>query len=39
MSSRRILNGIVDAAVRVREGQTLSGSLEEQKFFPTWRWR
>jgi type IV pilus assembly protein PilC len=34
MSSRRILNGIADAAVRVREGQTLSGSLEQQKMFP-----
>ena len=34
MSSRRILNGIAEAAIRVREGQTLSGSLEEQKMFP-----
>jgi type IV pilus assembly protein PilC len=34
MSSRRILNGIADAAVRVREGQTLSSSLEQQKMFP-----
>src|SRR6266852_5641666 len=34
MSSRRILNGIVDTAARVREGQTLSGSLEQQKMFP-----
>ncbi len=34
MSSRRILNGIVEAAARVREGQTLSGSLEQQKMFP-----
>ena len=34
MSSRRILNGIAEAAVRVREGQTLSGSLEQQKMFP-----
>jgi type IV pilus assembly protein PilC len=34
MSSRRILNGIVEAASRVREGQTLSGSLEQQKMFP-----
>jgi type IV pilus assembly protein PilC len=34
MSSRRILNGIADAATRVREGRTLSGSLEEQKMFP-----
>jgi type IV pilus assembly protein PilC len=34
MSSRRILNGIVEAAGRVREGQTLAKSLEEQKMFP-----
>jgi len=34
MSSRRILNGIADTAARVREGQTLSGSLEQQKMFP-----
>ena len=34
MSSRRILNGIAEAAVRVREGQTLSGSLEQQNMFP-----
>jgi type IV pilus assembly protein PilC len=34
MSSRRILNGIAEAASRVREGQTLSGSLEQQKMFP-----
>ena len=34
MSSRRILNGIAEAAIRVREGQTLSGSLEAQKMFP-----
>jgi len=34
MSSRRILNGVADAAIRVREGQTLSGSLEAQKMFP-----
>jgi type IV pilus assembly protein PilC len=34
MSSRRILNGISEAAARVREGQTLSGSLEQQKMFP-----
>jgi type IV pilus assembly protein PilC len=34
MSSRRILNGIAEAAGRVREGRTLSGSLEEQKMFP-----
>jgi len=34
MSSRRILNGIVETAARVREGQTLSGSLEQQKMFP-----
>src|SRR5262249_54163560 len=34
MSSREILNGVMDTAARVREGQTLSGSLEEQKVFP-----
>jgi type IV pilus assembly protein PilC len=34
MSSRRILNGITEAAIRVREGQPLAKSLEEQKMFP-----
>jgi type IV pilus assembly protein PilC len=34
MTSRRILNGIAESAARVREGQTLSGSLEEQNMFP-----
>jgi len=34
MSSRRILNGIEKAAVRVREGQALAKSLEAQKMFP-----
>jgi len=34
MSSRRILNGIGQAAVRVREGRSLAKSLEEQKMFP-----
>lgn len=34
MSSRRILNGVADAAVRVREGQPLAKSLEDQKMFP-----
>ena len=34
MSSRRILNAINVAAVRVREGQGLAKSLEEQKVFP-----
>ena len=34
MSSRSILNGIADATVQVREGQTLAKSLEEQKLFP-----
>jgi type IV pilus assembly protein PilC len=34
MSSRKIVNGVRDAAVRVREGQTLARSLEEQKMFP-----
>ena len=34
MSSRRILNGIKEAATRVREGRSLAKSLEEQKMFP-----
>ena len=34
MSSRRILKGIMRASVRVREGQGLASSLEEQKVFP-----
>jgi len=34
MSSRHILNGITEAAVRVREGQSLAKSLEERKMFP-----
>jgi type IV pilus assembly protein PilC len=34
MSSRRILKGVMRAVVRVREGQGLAGSLEEQKIFP-----
>jgi type IV pilus assembly protein PilC len=34
MSSRRILNGVASAAIRVREGQALAKSLEEQKMFP-----
>jgi len=34
MSSRRILNGIEKASVRVREGQALAKSLEAQKMFP-----
>jgi type IV pilus assembly protein PilC len=34
MSSRRILNGIQEAATRVREGRSLAKSLEEQKMFP-----
>jgi type IV pilus assembly protein PilC len=34
MSSRRILKGIMRASVRVREGQGLAGSLEEQSIFP-----
>jgi type IV pilus assembly protein PilC len=34
MSSRKILNGIREAAIRVREGQTLAHSLEQQKMFP-----
>jgi type IV pilus assembly protein PilC len=34
MSSRRILNGVNQAVGRVREGQSLARSLEEQKMFP-----
>jgi type IV pilus assembly protein PilC len=34
MSSRRILKGVVRAGLRVREGQGLASSLEEQKIFP-----
>ena len=34
MSSRKILNGVQSAVSRVREGQTLAKSLEEQKMFP-----
>jgi type IV pilus assembly protein PilC len=34
MSSRRILKGVMRAGTRVREGQGLAGSLEEQKVFP-----
>jgi type IV pilus assembly protein PilC len=34
MSSRGIQKGIMRASVRVREGQSLAGSLEEQNIFP-----
>ena len=34
MSSRRIVKGVMRAGIRVREGQGLAGSLEEQKIFP-----
>jgi type IV pilus assembly protein PilC len=34
MSSRRILNGVKDAAARVKEGRSLARSLEDQKMFP-----
>lgn len=34
MSSRRILKGVMRASVRVREGQGLASSLEEQSIFP-----
>jgi type IV pilus assembly protein PilC len=34
MGSRKILIGVLEASHRVREGQTLSKSLEEQKIFP-----
>jgi len=34
VSSRQMLNGIMTAATRVREGQSLAKSLEDQKLFP-----
>ena len=34
MSSRRILKGVNRASLRVREGQGLAASLEEQQIFP-----
>ena len=34
MSSRHILNGILGATERVREGLGLAKSLEQQKVFP-----
>ena len=34
MTSRKILNGIRNSVERVREGQSLARSLEEQKIFP-----
>jgi type IV pilus assembly protein PilC len=34
MTSRRILTGVASASVRVREGQGLAKSLEEQRIFP-----
>jgi type IV pilus assembly protein PilC len=34
MTSKRILKGVMRASVRVREGQGLAGSLEEQGIFP-----
>src|SRR5579871_945888 len=34
LSSRHILNGIAEATTRVREGQSLAKSLEEQNMFP-----
>lgn len=34
MSSRKIVNGVREAAIRVREGQTLAKSLDDQKMFP-----
>jgi type IV pilus assembly protein PilC len=34
MSSRRILKGVMRAGIRVREGQGLAPSLEEQEIFP-----
>jgi type IV pilus assembly protein PilC len=34
MTSRRIVKGIMRAGTRVREGQGLAGSIEEQEIFP-----
>jgi type IV pilus assembly protein PilC len=34
MSSKRVLKGVMRASVRVREGQGLASSLEEQGIFP-----
>jgi type IV pilus assembly protein PilC len=34
VSSRKLLNGVLAASGRVREGQSLAKSLEEQKVFP-----
>ncbi len=34
MSSRRIVNGVMRSSIRVREGQGLASSLEEQNIFP-----
>ena len=34
MTSRSVLNGVSTAAGRVREGQGLAKSLEEQRIFP-----
>ena len=34
MSSRRVLNGVMSASHRVREGHGLAKSLEEQEIFP-----
>ncbi len=34
MTSKRVLKGVMRATVRVREGQGLAGSLEEQNIFP-----
>jgi len=39
MTSRKIVKGLATASVRVREGQSLAKSLEEQKIFPIWRWK
>ena len=34
MTSRSIVNGLKSATIRVREGQSLAKSIEEQKIFP-----
>lgn len=34
MSSRKVVSGITEATINVREGKSLAGSLEDQKIFP-----
>ena len=39
MSSRRILNGISEAAIGYAKASSLAKSLEEQNCFPSFRWK